>query len=83
VSKKKKKGEHGLLCEKKLSRKIFVIGFNKTGTTSFHNLFLNENINSKHSIIPVLKILDKYDAFTDGVHYNFQEYYNKYHQLPI
>jgi hypothetical protein len=83
-----KNGDHGLLCEKngkylplcvkKLPRKIFVIGFNKTGTTSFHDLFLNEKIKSSHCVQPVLKMINKYDAFTDGVHYDFHEYYNKY-----
>ena len=75
-----KNSSHGPNCEKKMNmiRKIFVIGFNKTGTTSIHNLFLNEKIKSAHTVKPVTNILDKYEAFTDGVHYNFQEYYNKY-----
>ena len=59
-------------------KKIFVIGFNKTGTTSFNGLFKNLGINSTHTIIPVLNIIDKYDAFTDGDHRNFSEYYKKY-----
>lgn len=61
-------------------KKIFVIGFNKTGTTSFDALFKNLGINSTHdcSYIPVLNIIDEYDAFTDGDHLNFQEYFNKY-----
>jgi hypothetical protein len=58
--------------------KIFVIGFNKTGTCSFNKLFKTVGINSIHTIIPVLNIINKYDAFTDGHHYNFQEYYEKY-----
>ena len=58
--------------------KIFVIGFNKTGTCSFNKLFKRVGINSIHTIIPVLNIIDNYDAFTDGHHYNFQEYYEKY-----
>ena len=61
-------------------KKIFLIGFNKTGTSSFDALFRNLGINSTHecSYIPVLNIIDKYDAFTDGEHLNFQEYFNKY-----
>jgi hypothetical protein len=61
-------------------KKIFVIGFNKTGTTSFDTLFIKLGINSTHdcSDIPVMEIIDKYDAFTDGEHLNFQEYFKKY-----
>lgn len=58
--------------------KIFVIGFNKTGTSSLNYLFQKLNINSIHTTKPVLEIIDKYDAFTDGIHTNFKEYYNKY-----
>ena len=59
-------------------KKIFVIGFNKTGTTSFDDLFKNLGINSIHDTIPVMEIIDKYDAFTDGEHPNFSEYFEKY-----
>jgi hypothetical protein len=61
-------------------KKIFVIGFNKTGTSSLDFLFKNLGINSTHDCcnIPVLNIIDKYDSFTDGDHFNFQEYYKKY-----
>ena len=61
-------------------KKIFVIGFNKTGTSSFDALFRNLGINSTHECcnIPVLNIIDEYDAFTDGEHLNFQEYFKKY-----
>jgi hypothetical protein len=61
-------------------KKIFLIGFNKTGTSSFDALFRNLGINSTHDCcnIPVLNIIDKFDAFTDGEHLNFQEYFNKY-----
>ena len=58
--------------------KIFVIGFNKTGTTSFNILFRNFGIKSIHTTKPVMDIIDNFDAFTDGNHYNFIEYYNKY-----
>lgn len=61
-------------------KKIFVIGFSKCGTTSIHELFKFLNINSTHQChkIPVLEIIDKFDAFTDGKHYNFEKYYEKY-----
>ena len=61
-------------------KKIFVIGFNKTGTTSFNALFKSLDINSTHycSVVPVMKMIDQYDAFTDGDHSNFKEYYEKY-----
>jgi hypothetical protein len=61
-------------------RKIFLIGFNKTGTSSFDSLFKILGINSIHNEfdIPVMEIIDKYDAFTDGGHYNFSDYFNKY-----
>ena len=58
--------------------KIFVIGFNKTGTTSLHNLFDIIKIKSIHTIRPIIPIIDNYDAFSDGDHYNFEQYYNIY-----
>lgn len=58
--------------------KIFVIGFNKTGTSSLHELFKQSNINSCHTTTPVMDIINDFDAFTDGGHYNFTEYYDKY-----
>jgi hypothetical protein len=60
--------------------KIFVIGFNKTGTSSFHELFIQSGINSTHTTIPVMNIINDFDAFTDGTHYEsrFKEYYYKY-----
>jgi hypothetical protein len=57
-------------------KKIFVIGFNKTGTTSLDFLFKNLGIKSIHDTTPVMKIINNYDAFTDGSHYNFIDYYN-------
>ena len=65
-------------------KKIFVIGFNKTGTTSLDFLFKNLGIKSIHNNeTPVMKIINKYDAFTDGNHTgeegsigNFKDYYN-------
>jgi hypothetical protein len=58
--------------------KYFVIGFNKTGTTSIHYLFDSLKINSTHSTIPVLNNINNYDAFTDGSHIFFEKYYEKY-----
>ena len=31
-----------------MNKKYFVIGFNKTATTTFHNLFLQNNLKSQH-----------------------------------
>ena len=59
--------------------KIFVIGLNKTGTCSLHSLFIELNINSTHSVTPVMDIIDKFDAFTDGDHTDtFTKYYKKF-----
>lgn len=59
--------------------KIFVIGFNKTGTTSIDNIFRRLKINSIHTPKPaVLCMIDKYDAFTDGGHAFFKDYYKRY-----
>ena len=55
-------------------QKIFVIGFNKTGTSSFHSLFEILGINSVHTDKPVMEIIDNYDAFTDGSHFKFINY---------
>lgn len=60
--------------------KIFQIGFNKCGTTSLHNFFLNNRLKSIHwdngrlakkmklnfdSGLPILTGYEKYDCFTD------------------
>ena len=59
--------------------KIFVIGFNKTGTVSLWYLFRRiNNLKVSHVDTPVMEIIDKYDAFTDGDHQQFTDYYNKY-----
>ena len=60
------------------TKKIFVIGFHKTGTTSLNELFRSVGLNSVHTTTPVLSIIDKYDAYTDGSHDNFAKYYAKY-----
>jgi len=59
-------------------KKIFVIGFNKTGTSSIHHLFLSRGIRSVHTVENVLNIIDQYEAFTDGDHFHFDQYYEKY-----
>lgn len=61
-----------------MNKKIFVIGFNKTGTVSIHNVFKSVGINSYHGTKQVLKIIESYDAFTDGEHFNFKDYYDLY-----
>ena len=43
--------------------KIFVIGFNKCATTTLHHLFLENNLNSQHSIEWDIK---GYDCFSDN-----------------
>lgn len=44
-------------------KKIFVIGFNKTGTTSFYELFCINRLASQHSTV---WNLEKYQCFSDG-----------------
>jgi hypothetical protein len=61
-----------------MNKKIFVIGFNKTATSSFHALFKLFGINSVHTDKPVMEIIDDYEAFTDGYHLKFTDYFNKY-----
>ncbi len=60
------------------NKKIFVIGFNKTATRSIHEIFKSVGINSYHGVRNVLSIIDLYDAFTDGTHFNFKAYYDKH-----
>lgn len=57
--------------------KIFVIGFNKTGTTSFHDLFIKYGLTSQHNI---KWNIDNYQCFCDGLHNNgkYKNYYEKY-----
>ena len=57
--------------------KIFVIGFNKTATTTFHNIFLKNNLKSQHSN---KWNLQKFDCFSDNIEMNdnFKILYNKY-----
>lgn len=43
-------------------RKIFVIGFNKTATTTFHNIFVRNGLKSLHH--PIWDNFD-YDAYSD------------------
>ena len=61
--------------------KIFVIGFNKTGTSSLHHLFMNLGLNSSHNFtVPVLQEIHDYDydAFTDRNPSDFKLFYEKY-----
>lgn len=58
-------------------RKIFVIGFNKTGTITFHKLFSQNGLKSQHK--SKLWEDEKFDCFSDGGDYKpFKEYFNKY-----
>jgi hypothetical protein len=62
--------------------KYFVIGFNKTATKTFHNLFLQNNLTSHHNGKQVLNKplkyntkwpnIDSYECFSDNG--NFQDY---------
>ena len=47
--------------------KYFVIGFNKTATTTFHELFLKNNLTSQHTSI---WDTDKYTCFSDNGNVN-------------
>ena len=60
----------------KTYKKYFVIGFNKTATTTFHNLFLKNNLTSQHS---TRWNTDKYACFSDnGPVNNYKELDLKY-----
>ena len=57
-------------------KKYFVIGFNKTATTTFHNLFLKNNLTSQHT---TRWDTDKYECFSDnGDLNNYKELDLKY-----
>ena len=57
-------------------KKYFVIGFNKTATTTFHNLFLKNNLTSQHT---TKWNTDKYACFSDnGNQNNYRELDLKY-----
>ena len=52
------------------SRKVFAVGFNKTGTKSLHGLFTSMGLPSFHGKewrdCSDLRLLRKYDCFSDG-----------------
>ena len=57
-------------------KKVFVIGFNKTGTSSFHELFCINRLASQHS---TSWNLDRYQCFSDGGNYHpFEKLYAQY-----
>lgn len=59
-----------------MNRKIFVIGFNKTATSSFHELFLSNGLKSQHEGVWQT---DKYDCFSDNPELNnYKELYKNY-----
>ena len=61
--------------------KIFVIGFNKTGTSSLHDLFKSLNINSLHyvNLYHNLNVIDDYQAFSDIKDVElYKQYYERY-----
>ena len=53
------------------NRKIFAVGFNKSGTTSLHSLFTSLGFLSYHGVqwrkCDDLKLLRSYDCFSDGI----------------
>lgn len=60
--------------------KYFVIGFNKTATSTFHNLFLENNLTSQHFGLSKSKWnTDNYQCFSDnGNLHNYKELDLKY-----
>lgn len=61
-------------------QKIFVIGFNKTATSTIHNLFIINNLSSFHHTNWTLIWDDEnYDCFSDNGNFqNIEKLYNKY-----
>ena len=57
--------------------KYFVIGFNKTATCTFHNLFIKNNLTSQH--IHTKWDTDKYQCFSD----NGENFPNNYRELDL
>lgn len=59
--------------------KVFNISFNKTATSSTHELLKKIGINSVHSTDPALDLAKNFDAINDGHHVNiFKSYYESY-----
>ena len=59
--------------------KIFVIGFNKTATSTFHELFKQNGLSSQHIGGGNNWNIDKYQCFSDGGNLNnFKDLYLKY-----
>lgn len=62
------------------SKKVFCIGFNKTGTTSLHNLFLSLGLNSAHNHAWTRqtykkngrRYIDRWQCHTDGDRADFR-----------
>ena len=57
--------------------KIFCIGFNKTGTSSMHQLFLDLGLRSYHGIYSHFPIEDpifgRFECFSDGNEHPFEQ----------
>ena len=60
--------------------KYFVIGFNKTATSTIHNLFINNNISSfHHTNWQLIWDDENYDSFSDNGNFqDIEKLYNKY-----
>lgn len=62
-----------------MKNKIFVIGFNKTATSTFHQLFLANKKKSQHGDIWNTQ---KYDCFSDNPEMPENNYKNLYEKYP-
>ncbi len=67
--------------------KIFCIGFNKTGTSSMHQLFLDLGLRSYHgyySHFPVMDpIFGQFQCFSDGDQHPFEQLDRAYPWQPV
>lgn len=68
-----------------ITNKVFVVGLNKTGTTSFHRLFCENGLKSYHNPDWQKRIKDdqdneieNYQCFSDGYAYDFALVADKY-----
>lgn len=62
-----------------MTRKTFVIGFNKTASSTLHKLFISNSLRSVHDD---KWVLNKYDCFTDNEPNGMLNYKIYYNQFP-
>jgi hypothetical protein len=60
--------------------KIFCIGFNKTATSTIHQLFLKNNLKSYHRANGFMSKLSDYDCFSDGGEAKFVDLFKKFYK---